>query len=195
MSARPGAASEPSARRAEILDTATGVFVRYGYKKTSMDDVARAAGLSRQGLYLHFANKADLFRAVVGQFTERARVERREVLARKSVDLEPRLLDAFVVTHGTQVGSEHLQELVDSTEELVGDVLQESEERLVEDVTRAIREEPVAARWKHVGISATELADLLASASAGIKHVAKSPAEYRRRMAVAVRLVCRAAPR
>ncbi len=43
------------ARRESILQAAVGVFLRYGYKKTSMDDLARAAGLSRQGLYLHFA--------------------------------------------------------------------------------------------------------------------------------------------
>ena len=30
---------------------------RYGFKKTSMDDVAQAAGVSRQGLYLYFDTK------------------------------------------------------------------------------------------------------------------------------------------
>ena len=44
-------------RRSRLLEAALGVFLRYGYKKTSMDEVARAADLSRQGLYLHFATK------------------------------------------------------------------------------------------------------------------------------------------
>src|SRR5258708_36742368 len=52
-----------AARRLAILEAATPVFLRYGYKKTSMDDLARAAGLSRQGLYLHFENKEALFKA------------------------------------------------------------------------------------------------------------------------------------
>ena len=50
-----------AARHESLLQAAFGVFLRYGYKKTSMDDLARAAGLSRQGLYLHFANKDALF--------------------------------------------------------------------------------------------------------------------------------------
>jgi AcrR family transcriptional regulator len=195
MAAATPVSAEQSARRAEILAAATGVFVRYGFKKTSMDDVARAAGLSRQGLYLHFPNKTDLFRGVVSHFVELARIERRRVLSEKGVDLETRLLDAFVVSHGTEVGSENLQELVASTVQLVGDVLRESEQQLVADVTRALREESVAAQWKHVGIAAADLADLLSAASAGIKHDAKSPAEYRRRMSVAVRLICRGTPR
>ena len=41
---------------------ATAIFLRYGFKKTSMDDVARAAGVSRQGLYLYFDTKDLLFR-------------------------------------------------------------------------------------------------------------------------------------
>ncbi len=38
-------------RRAGILQTAAKVFLRYGFKKTSMDDLARSVGLSRQALY------------------------------------------------------------------------------------------------------------------------------------------------
>jgi len=41
---------------------ATATFLRYGFKKTSMDDVAQAAGVSRQGLYLYFDTKDFLFR-------------------------------------------------------------------------------------------------------------------------------------
>ena len=49
-------------RQLAVLDAAVGVFARYGYRKASMDEVARAAGMSRQGLYLQFANKEELFR-------------------------------------------------------------------------------------------------------------------------------------
>src|SRR5258708_37760636 len=51
-----------SAQREAILVAATAAFLRYGFKKTSMDDVARAAGVSRQGLYLYFDTKDLLFR-------------------------------------------------------------------------------------------------------------------------------------
>src|SRR5260221_14393384 len=51
-----------SPQREAILVAATAIFLRYGFKKTSMDDVARAAGTSRQGLYLYFDTKDVLFR-------------------------------------------------------------------------------------------------------------------------------------
>jgi AcrR family transcriptional regulator len=51
-----------SPQREAILMAATPIFLRYGFKKTSMDDVARAAGVSRQGLYLYFDTKDLLFR-------------------------------------------------------------------------------------------------------------------------------------
>ena len=47
----------------QILDAALAVFCRYGYRKTSMLDIAQAAGMSRAALYLHFKNKEDVFRA------------------------------------------------------------------------------------------------------------------------------------
>jgi AcrR family transcriptional regulator len=45
------------------LAAAATVFLRFGYRKTAMEDIARAAGMSRQGLYLHYATKEELFRA------------------------------------------------------------------------------------------------------------------------------------
>jgi AcrR family transcriptional regulator len=53
-----------SARRSEILDAAMRCFLRYGYGKTSLDDIAKAAGLSRPLLYRKFANKEAIFAAL-----------------------------------------------------------------------------------------------------------------------------------
>lgn len=46
-----------------ILDASLAVFCQYGFGKTTMQDIARAAGISRAALYLHFKSKEDLFRA------------------------------------------------------------------------------------------------------------------------------------
>lgn len=48
-----------------ILDAATEHFLSRGYERTSMDDVARAAGVSKQTIYLHFDSKASLLESVV----------------------------------------------------------------------------------------------------------------------------------
>lgn len=50
--------------RARILDAAEDVFNARGVSKTSLADVAAAAGLTRGAIYWHFANKADLFEAM-----------------------------------------------------------------------------------------------------------------------------------
>ena len=53
------------ARPAELLAAALQLFVEKGYAGTRLDDVAQRAGVSKGTLYLYFANKEDLFKAVV----------------------------------------------------------------------------------------------------------------------------------
>ena len=60
----------PSATRESILDAARNLLARQGYRKTSMEDVGREAGLSRRTLYLHFADKRALFLATIGKLVE-----------------------------------------------------------------------------------------------------------------------------
>lgn len=46
--------------RRRILAAATEHFVRHGYRKASVDDIARQAGVAKGTVYLHFKSKADL---------------------------------------------------------------------------------------------------------------------------------------
>ncbi len=48
------------AKRERILTAATEYFVRLGYRKTSIDDVARRAGVAKGTIYLYYRNKAEL---------------------------------------------------------------------------------------------------------------------------------------
>lgn len=48
-----------------LLTNAMDVFIRYGFRKASMDDVAAAVGMSRQAIYKRYSNKKDLFRSVI----------------------------------------------------------------------------------------------------------------------------------
>ena len=52
-------------KRRAILEAATGVFLRNGYVGTSMDEIAARAGVSKQTVYRHFADKEGLFTALV----------------------------------------------------------------------------------------------------------------------------------
>jgi len=51
-------------RRAAIVAAAKTCFLRFGYAKTSLDDIATEAGLSRPLLYRKFADKEAIFSAV-----------------------------------------------------------------------------------------------------------------------------------
>ena len=51
--------------RTRILDTAEKVFMVNGVSRTSLDDIAEAAGVTRGAIYWHFKNKADLFDAMM----------------------------------------------------------------------------------------------------------------------------------
>jgi AcrR family transcriptional regulator len=69
--------------RRELLDVAIDCFARFGYQATSIDRIAREAGVTKGALYYHFKDKADLlFAAVqnrVGQWERRVADEVRPV--------------------------------------------------------------------------------------------------------------------
>jgi len=52
-------------KRRAILEAATTVFLRNGYLGTSMDEIAALAGVSKQTVYKHFADKERLFSEIV----------------------------------------------------------------------------------------------------------------------------------
>ena len=53
------------ARREQILSAARRCFIENGYHPTRMDDIAKAAGLSKGGVYFHFESKALVFETLV----------------------------------------------------------------------------------------------------------------------------------
>ncbi len=53
------------ARPQEVLAAALDLFVERGFASTRLEDVAKCAGVSKGTLYLYFANKEELFKAVV----------------------------------------------------------------------------------------------------------------------------------
>ena len=54
-------------RRATILTAAAACFTRYGYAKTTLDDIGQACQLNKASLYYYFPGKDELFIAVVLQ--------------------------------------------------------------------------------------------------------------------------------
>src|SRR5262245_12062425 len=52
-------------REERILDAAATLLVRWGYRKTTIDDVAHEAGVGKGTIYLHWKDKNALFRAAL----------------------------------------------------------------------------------------------------------------------------------
>ena len=48
-----------------ILNSAKTIFARYGFKKTTMDEIAQAARKGKSSIYHYFKSKEDIFKAIV----------------------------------------------------------------------------------------------------------------------------------
>lgn len=73
---------EAQETRNRILDTAEKVFLKKGVSRTSLDDIARAAHVTRGAIYWHFKNKADLFDAMM----QRVSLPMEQMTARAGAD-------------------------------------------------------------------------------------------------------------
>lgn len=79
--------AEAAATREMLLDAAEAIFLEHGVARTSLEQIARHAGMTRGAVYWHFRNKADLFRAML----DRVRMPFRELV--EEID-EPSLANA-----------------------------------------------------------------------------------------------------
>lgn len=180
------------ARRRGLLEAALAVFTRYGFRKTSMEEVARAAQVSRQGLYLHFATKEDLFRATVKYALEGALQAASAGLRDGSASLEAKLVRAFDEWVGRFVGmmGTGASDLVEAAGGVLGPMIAEHERRFADAVAKTITTERLAAAYKPAGLTARQLTDTLAATARGLKHSCSSREEFVRSITIAVRALC-----
>lgn len=71
MPKRRHPAGEDPAKRDQILNGAMEVFLANGFHKASMNDICRAAGVSKGTIYVYFTDKDDLFAAMIDRERER----------------------------------------------------------------------------------------------------------------------------
>jgi AcrR family transcriptional regulator len=71
----------PEARKQAILEAAVQVFAQHGLDAATTDDIARAAGLSKGGLYWHFRSKDDILAAILMHFFDQEMAVLKELLA------------------------------------------------------------------------------------------------------------------
>jgi len=73
--------------REDILRGASELFERYGFKKTTMEDIARQIGKSKSALYYYYKTKEEIFEAVVLQDIDKQRMDASEAM--KEVETAP----------------------------------------------------------------------------------------------------------
>lgn len=186
------ALEQSDARQTAVLDAAVGVFARYGFRKTSMDEVARAAGVSRQGLYLQFANKEELFRKAVEHTLSGQLKAAVAALSRREDGLELRLIAACDAWSGRFVGSigADAADLMCASTSLAGATLSHYETQFELAVTRAIADSPLDAFCAKAGFCPADLARALHATARGLKQRSVSREEFVKGMTVAARMFC-----
>src|SRR5215470_6020227 len=77
----PPQPAERTSREERILDAAATLLVRWGYRKTTIDDVAREAGVAKGTIYLHWRDKNELFRAAIWRECQKATEDTKQRIA------------------------------------------------------------------------------------------------------------------
>ena len=96
MQANMEEGSKKSAARENILKIAREIFSKYGYKKTTLDDIANAVRKGKSSLYYYFESKEALFQAVI---TKEANILAREldIVINRNTDPVDKLRD-YILT-------------------------------------------------------------------------------------------------
>jgi AcrR family transcriptional regulator len=180
-------------KRARILDGAMKVFLAYGFARTTMDDIARAADMSRPALYLLFKNKTEIYRAIAMMLMSRSIEQAKTALAGEGAFAERmiRAIDAALISMMSAVAaSPHGAELLDMKSSLA-DLVGCWRSGLVEHITTTVRSEAgrngvdLAAK----GLSARQLADMLLDGLEGMKMRISDPDEQRQAAAALIRVI------
>jgi AcrR family transcriptional regulator len=205
--AGPTGASE---RRAHVLQTSLGSFARFGYRKTAMEEVARAADISRPGLYYLFPSKQELFRAAVEWALEADVTAAERALADTGRPIADRLLEAFDRWTGRYIGplTRDIATVIQDNPGLLGSLTVEYPARFAAAVTAAITEQfgsssgGSGGSTAHAdraddadtaggGAHARDAAQALLSISVGIKHQVDTREEFLERLRSGIRVVLR----
>jgi AcrR family transcriptional regulator len=83
-------------KEARVLEATKRVFLRYGYRRVTMQDIADEAGISRPALYLIFPNKDEAFLAAIRDFTAGSMKIIQEGVAQQAT-IEAKLQFAFEI--------------------------------------------------------------------------------------------------
>lgn len=185
-------------KRGAILDAAIALFSRYGYKRTSIEDVAREAGIAKGTVYLYFQNKERLFtevcRHVAQVFLDRAEAafdRDAPVVERVLAILRAKFSYLYEIVHA----SPHAVEIIQSKNRVAAEIFVTADEHYLDILTRALA---AADGRGELALSSADLRPRAAAAllircahgnSAGEPSVRPNLADYERRLGEMTRVI------
>jgi AcrR family transcriptional regulator len=169
--AREGGSAKPHA----IVLAGLRLFTQYGYRKTSIDDIAQAAQVAKRTVYLHFENKAAVFLAILEYLGDQVgqRCSAAESAGGTAVDRLTGLLDAYFGTAFELFSkSEHMPELEETFSKLararIGDLNTEYEDRLARFLRLLQRTGAIGGPPQ--GLNVGQIVHILMRTAQGAKH-------------------------
>ncbi|MBE7216837.1 MAG: TetR/AcrR family transcriptional regulator [Caulobacteraceae bacterium] len=177
-------ATDPT-KRTRVVAAAAEVFLRYGFARTTMGDIAAQAGMSRPALYLLFPGKEEVFAQVVRRLNaEQLDAIRARLPALPT--LREKLLHACLAwgAHGVEVVAAHpdARDLFDVSRPPVREMYDAFEALVAELVAPALEHSPLPLAPEGVGRG-------LAYAMRGFKDTAADVDDMRRLIAAEVEVV------
>jgi AcrR family transcriptional regulator len=185
---------DAAARRAVILDAALQMFGQYGFRRTSMDDIAREAGLGKGTIYLSFASKDEVFQALAQRLAQRM-LAGAEAASRRPATTADKLAAMHAAWFGTYADtirrSPHAADLLDAKHQLSADLTADAASRYKRLVRDVLTEAAAAGELdlKPAGLTPDTAAQLLIAAARGLEPSTSSPAAYRRDLTTLARVM------
>ncbi len=163
-------------KKTQILRAAMRVVTAYGFKRTSMEDIAQEAGVSRPAIYQLFRNKDDVFLSCIDMLIEDAFTQAEAAMAAVSgskAKVSAYLLAYMGFYHELLVAGPHGQELLDVNSRLGAGQTKQAQVRFIGDLNRMMGQ----------GADA-EAGHILTLAASGIKFQTQDGATLKARLVV-----------
>lgn len=180
-------------KQSKVLNAALEVFLRFGFKKTTMGDIAEKAGMSRPSLYLVYPNKEEILRAVfirkMEEFSSGA-----EKKLEKCSGLEAgisAILDSWILEPFKMISaSPESEEILDLGHTFAPDLRDEMLKQIETQLIGVIRSAPdtSAPAIKKSGITIETVARLIAVSTVEMKQLVRSPKELKQLLSATVQI-------
>ena len=129
--------NKKDSNRESILKIAREIFSKYGYKKTTLDDIANAVRKGKSSLYYYFKSKEDLFHAVIMKEVEILGYEL-EIVINRNTDPVDKLRDYILTKIKTFRGLANFYHAIENDVTAIG-FIEEIKQRYEQDEIRMIK--------------------------------------------------------